>query len=196
MNGAHTAAFEIFHVFLCRFARPSCERSSTTTSCSCLTTASAGMGGTFSSLKNAPGGMGGGATSSSLTYAPSGMGGTAPSSLSVARLGTALLPSSSLTSGGARAAAAAAPLTSEEDQSELRAIPSGAVLKKEGAVPPMPPDAYVKDEEVAPPPMPPGTFFKVENVPLTPSDAAVKQEHEVVVEERSQDGRVKRQKKQ
>ena len=57
----------------------------------------------------------------------------------------------------------------------------------------MPPDAYVKEEEVAPP-LPPGAFFKEEGVvPLLPLDAVVKQEHEVVVEERSQDGRAKRQ---
>ena len=72
-------------------------------------------------------------------------------------------------------------------------MPAGAILKEEGAVPPMPPGAYVKDEEVAPPPMPPGALFKEENVPPMPADAVVKQEHEVVVEERSQDGRAKRQ---
>ena len=59
-------------------------------------------------------------------------------------------------------------------------MPSGAVLKEEGAVPPMPLGAVVKEEEVAPPPMPP--------------DAVVKQEHEVVVkEEERSHGRPKRQ---
>ena len=57
----------------------------------------------------------------------------------------------------------------------------------------MPLGAYVKDEEVAPPPMPPGALFKEEVVPPMPADAVVKQEHEVVVEERSQGGRSKRQ---
>eukprot|EP00964_Phaeocystis_antarctica_P117623 scaffold81429_cov59-Phaeocystis_antarctica.AAC.3 len=87
------------HLLLRRFGRSS-ERSSSfmTTSCSRLATASGGMGGTTSSLKYAPGGMGG-ATSSSLTYAPGGMGGTAPSSLRTAPAGMAgalPLPSSSL----------------------------------------------------------------------------------------------------
>ena len=77
------------------------------------------------------------------------------------------------------------------------AMPSGAVLKEEGAVPPMPPGAYVKDEEVGPPPMPPGAFFKEEGaVPPMPPDAVVKQEHEVVVQECSQNGRTKRQRSQ
>ena len=82
---------------------------------------------------------------------------------------------------------------SEEGQGNPSAMPPGAVLKEEGTVPPMPLGAYVKDEEVAPPPMPPGAFFKEEVVPPMPADAVVKQEHEVVVEERSQDGRAKRQ---
>ena len=73
-------------------------------------------------------------------------------------------------------------------------MPSGAVLKEEGEVPPpMPLGAFVKEEGVAPP-LTSGAFFKEEAVvPPMPSDAAVKQEHEVVVEERSQDGRAKRQ---
>ena len=72
---------------------------------------------------------------------------------------------------------------------------SGAVLKEEGTVPPMPPD--VKEEGMAPP-MPPGTFFKEEGVvPPMPPDAAVKQEHEDILKEkgRSQDGRPKRQRR-
>ena len=57
----------------------------------------------------------------------------------------------------------------------------------------MPLGAVVKEEEVATP-MPPGAFFKEEGVvPPLPPDAVVKQEHEVVVEERTQDGRAKRQ---
>ena len=84
---------------------------------------------------------------------------------------------------------AAPPLTSEEE--EAPNMP--AVLKQEGAVPPMPLGAFVKEEEVAPP-MPPGAFVKAENVPPMPPDAVVKQEPEVVVEERSQDSRAKRQK--
>ena len=70
------------------------------------------------------------------------------------------------------------------------AMPSGAVLKEEGMVPPMPLGAFVKDEEVALP-MPPGAFFKEEGVvPPMPPDAVVKREQEVVVkeEERSDDG--------
>ena len=68
-------------------------------------------------------------------------------------------------------------------------MPSDAILKEEGAVPPMPLGAYVKDEEVAPP-MPPGAYFKEEvAVPPMPPDAVAKREHEVVVkeEERSDD---------
>ena len=70
-------------------------------------------------------------------------------------------------------------------------MPAGAILKEEGAVPPMPLGAYVKDEEGAPP-MPSGPFLKEEVVvPPVPPDAFVKQEHEVVVkeEERSDDRR-------
>eukprot|EP00964_Phaeocystis_antarctica_P036692 scaffold20949_cov62-Phaeocystis_antarctica.AAC.2 len=90
-------------------------------------------------------------------------------------------------------AAAAAALSEEEGKGKAPAMPAGAVLKEEGAVPPMPLGAFVKDEEVAPP-MPPGAFFKEEEVvPPMPPDAVVKREHEVVVEERSQDGPVKRQ---
>ena len=60
-------------------------------------------------------------------------------------------------------------------------MPPGAVLKEEGAVPPMPPGAFVK-EEGAVPPMPP--------------DAIVKREHAVVVkEEERSDDRPKRHKK-
>ena len=74
-------------------------------------------------------------------------------------------------------------------------MPPGAVLKEEGAVPPMPPGAFVKEEQVAPP----GALIKEEAVvPPMPPDAVVKQERVVVVEEeeRSQDGRgAKRQRK-
>ena len=73
-------------------------------------------------------------------------------------------------------------------------MPPGAVLKEEGAVPPMPPGAFVKEEQVAPP----GALIKEEGVvPPVPPDAVVKQEREVVVkQERLQDGRVaKRQRK-
>ena len=85
-------------------------------------------------------------------------------------------------------AAAKRAAASEEGQGNPSAMPSGAVLKEEGAVPPMPLGAFVKEEEVVPP-LPPGTFIKEENAPPMPPDAVVKQEHEVVVEERSQDGR-------
>ena len=93
-------------------------------------------------------------------------------------------------------AAAKRAAASEEGQGRAPALPSGAVLKEEGAVPPMPLGAVVKEEEVAPPSMPPGAFFKEENVPPMPPDAVVKQEHKVVVEERSQGGRAKRQRNQ
>ena len=86
--------------------------------------------------------------------------------------------------------AAVAPLASEQEvQGAATATRSGAVLKEEGVVPPMPPDAYVKEEEVALP-LPSGAFFKEENVPPMPPDAVVKREREVVVteEERSDDG--------
>jgi hypothetical protein len=93
-----------------------------------------------------------------------------------------------------RAAPAPQPLASEEGQGTAPAMPPGAVLKEEGAVPPMPPGAFVKEEQVAPP-MPPGAFFKEEGVvPPMPSDTVVKQEV-VVKQERSQDGRAKRQRK-
>ena len=90
-----------------------------------------------------------------------------------------------------------APLASEEGgQGAATASRSGAVLKEEGVVPPMPPDAYVKEEEVAPP-LPSGAFFKEENVPSMPPDAIVKREREVVVkqEERSDDGPKRRRSK-
>ena len=84
-----------------------------------------------------------------------------------------------------RAASAAAPLTSEEvgQANPPPAMPSRAVLKEEGTVPPMPAGALVKEEEV--PLMPPGAFFKEEVV--------VKREHEVVVDEGERsEGRPKR----
>ena len=90
-------------------------------------------------------------------------------------------------------AAAKRAAASAEGQGNPSAMPNRATLKEEGTVPPMPLGAYVKDEEVAPPPMPPGALFKEEVVPPMPADAVVKQEHEVVVEERSQGGRSKRQ---
>ena len=93
-----------------------------------------------------------------------------------------------------RAAPAPQPPASEEGQGTAPAMPPGAVLKEEGAVPPMPPGAFVKEEQVAPP-MPPGAFFKEEGaVPPMPSDTVVKQEV-VVKQERSHDGRAKRQRK-
>ena len=78
-----------------------------------------------------------------------------------------------------RAAPAPQPPASEEGQ---------------GTAPAMPPGAFVKEEQVAPP-MPPGAFFKEEGVvPPMPSDTVVKQEV-VVKQERSHDGRAKRQRK-
>ena len=48
-----------------------------------------------------------------------------------------------------RAASAPTPLTSEAElKDEPPAMPSDAVVKEEGMVPPMPPDAYVKVEVV------------------------------------------------
>jgi hypothetical protein len=86
-----------------------------------------------------------------------------------------------------RAASATQPRRSEEEgQGNAAATRSRAVLKDEGAVPPMPPDAFVKEEEF--PPMPPGAFVKEEVV--------VKREHEVVDDEgeRSDGTRPKKQK--
>jgi len=51
-------------------------------------------------------------------------------------------------------------------------MPSGATLKAEGSIPPMPPNAFVKEEHV--PPMPP--------------DAVVKQEHEAIIKEEERSG--------
>ena len=78
-----------------------------------------------------------------------------------------------------RAASVPQPRRSEEEgQGNATATRSRAVLKQEGAVPPMPAGAFVK-EEVVFPPMPP--------------DAIVKREHTVVVkEEERSDGRAKR----
>ena len=74
-----------------------------------------------------------------------------------------------------RVASAAAPRRSEEEGQDNPppAMPSRAVLKEEGTVPPMPAGALVKEEEV--PLMPPGAFFKEEVV--------VKREHAFVVDE-------------
>jgi len=79
-----------------------------------------------------------------------------------------------------RAAAVPQPRRSEEEgQCNAPATRSRAVLKREGAVPPMPPGAFVKEEVVVPP---------------MPSDAIVKREHTVVVkEEERSDDRPKRQ---
>ena len=79
--------------------------------------------------------------------------------------------------------AASVPLTSEEvGQGNAHATRSRAVLKQEGTVPPMPPDAFVKEEEL--PFMPLDTFVKKE---------VVKREHEVVVDESGRsEGRAKR----
>ena len=72
-----------------------------------------------------------------------------------------------------RAAAAPQPRRSEEErQGNALARRSRAVLKQEGAVPPMPAGAFVK--EVVVPPMPPGAFVK---------EVIVKREHEDVVDE-------------
>ena len=84
-----------------------------------------------------------------------------------------------------RAASVMQPRRSEEErQGNAAATRSCAVLKEEGAVPPMPPDAFVK-EEVVVPPMPPDAFVKEEVV--------VKREHEDVVGEGARsEGRPKR----
>jgi hypothetical protein len=86
-----------------------------------------------------------------------------------------------------RAAAVPQPRRSEEEgQGNAPATRSRAVLKQEGAVPPMPPDAFVKEEGTIPP-MPPGAFVKEEVV--------VKRELEVVVDEGGRsEGRPKRRK--
>ena len=91
----------------------------------------------------------------------------------------------------AAAAARVPPLVSEEEGKS--AMPSGATLKEEGAVPPMPLGAVVKEEEMAPP-MPSGAVFKEEGVvPPLPADAVVKEECEVFVkEEERSDDRCKR----
>ena len=86
-------------------------------------------------------------------------------------------------------AAARRATASEEGQGSPPAMPPGAALKEERAVPPMhghvPPDAYVKEEEVAPPmAMPPGAVFRNEERSMPP-DAVVK-------EEGRSDGRPKR----
>ena len=90
-------------------------------------------------------------------------------------------------------AAAERAAASEGGQGTGRAMPPVAVLKEEGAVPPMLPGAYVKEEQVAPP-TPPGAFVKEEGVvPPMPPDAIIKREHAVVVkEEERSDGRAKR----
>ena len=79
-----------------------------------------------------------------------------------------------------RAASVPQPRRSEEEgHGKAPATRSRAVLKEEGAVPPMPPGAFVKKEVV---------------VPSMPPDAIVKREHQVVVkEEERSDDRPKRQ---
>ena len=61
----------------------------------------------------------------------------------------------------------AAAVAAASEEGNTSAMLSGATLKAEGAVPPMPPGAFVKEEHV--PPLPP--------------DAVVKQEHEAIVKE-------------
>ena len=80
---------------------------------------------------------------------------------------------------------AAAPRESEEEgQGPPSAMPSRAVLKEEGTVPPMPAGALVKEEEF--PLMPPGAFVKEEVV--------VKREHAFVADKGGRsEGRPKRQ---
>ena len=55
---------------------------------------------------------------------------------------------------------AAGPAAAAESQS----MPSGAILKEEGTVPPMPPGTFVKGRRGAVPPMPPDAIVKVEVV--------------------------------
>ena len=86
----------------------------------------------------------------------------------------------------AAAQRAATVLTSEEEGKG--ALPSGATLKEEGTVPPMPHGAFVKEED-----MPPNPVVKEEGlVPPMPPNAFVKTEVVVKEEERA-DGRPKRQ---
>ena len=74
-------------------------------------------------------------------------------------------------------------MSEEEGQGISTAMPSRAVLKEEGTVPPMPDGALVKEEVF--PLMPPGAFVKEEVV--------VKREHEVDVDEGGRsEGRPKR----
>ena len=86
--------------------------------------------------------------------------------------------------GGAAAAERASSVpqprrSEDEGQGNAPATRSRAVLKEEGAVPPMPAGAFVKEEVV--PPMPPGDLLKEEVV--VKQEASVKREHEVVVDE-------------
>ena len=80
---------------------------------------------------------------------------------------------------------AAARKAAASEEGDNPAMSSGAILKEEGVVPPMPPDAFVKEEKFAP--MPPGAFVKEEVV--------VKREHEVVDEGGRSEGRAKRSRK-
>ena len=80
-----------------------------------------------------------------------------------------------------RAAAPPQPRRSEEEgQGNAPATRSRAVLKQEGAVPPMPAGAFVKEEEFPIPPMPPGAFVKEELA--VKQEVIVKREHEDVVD--------------
>ena len=70
-------------------------------------------------------------------------------------------------------------------------MPPGAVLKEEGAVPPMPPGAIVKEEDV-----PAAAAVKEEGaVPPMPPDAFVVKTEAVVKEEGSSGSRPKRQRR-
>jgi len=79
---------------------------------------------------------------------------------------------------GRRAAAPPQPRGSEENGHVKAPSRSRAVLKEEGAVPPMPAGAFVKEEF---PPLPPGAFVKEEVV--VKQEVMVKREHEDVVDE-------------
>ena len=60
--------------------------------------------------------------------------------------------------------AAAGRAAAAERQGTLPAVTSGAILKEEGTVPPMPPGTFVKGRRGAVPPMPPDAIVKVEVV--------------------------------
>ena len=86
----------------------------------------------------------------------------------------------------------ARPATAEEAALRVAPSPEGQVAASEDGQGTG--RAVLKEEQVVPP-MPPGAFFKEEGVvPPMPSDTVVKQEV-VVKQERSHDGRAKRQRK-